>query len=206
MVRVKTDERRNLIKAVATEVFREKGYERASMSAISKRLGGSKSTLYSYFESKEELFVAAMFDAVNEQGETVMDLLDPSLPDMSAVLRRFGEAYLEFISGPDTLSVTRAAVAEGAHVEIGTRLYEKGPKRGWEGIRDYLVRLCEKGVLRPLDTDIAAGHFKGMLEAGIVEPLLFGAKPELSRKTAAAAAVEAFLRAYGNDAGPDLSK
>lgn len=196
-MRVRTDERRSSIIEAASTVFREMGYERASMAAISARAGGSKATLYGYFKSKEELFVATMIDASEEQGMVVMDLLDSSSPDVDRVLRRFGEAYLDFIAAPATLAVTRAAVAEGAHVEIGARLYENGPRRGWEGIKIYLSRLRDKGLIRPVDPGIAAGHFKGMLEAGIVEPLLYGAGRQLDAKTAASAAVDAFLRAYG---------
>ena len=60
LVRVKTEDRRQAILEVAHAVFREKGFERASMATISRRLGGSKGTLYGYFKSKEELFETAM--------------------------------------------------------------------------------------------------------------------------------------------------
>jgi len=40
-------------------------------------------------------------------------------------------------------------------------------------------------------------HLKGMLEAGIIYPMLFGAEPELDGKSAVTGAVVAFLRAYG---------
>lgn len=197
-MRVKTDERRDAIIEAATELFRETGYERSSMSAISERVGGSKATLYRYFESKEELFVAAMLRAVEEQCQIVMDMLDASEPRIDVVLQRFGEAYVAVMATPDVLAVTRAAVAEGSHVAVGARLYENGPKRGWEGIRAYLARLQDKGVIRLVDPGIAAGHLKGMLEAGIVEPLLYGAGCQIDPKTAVAAAVDAFLRAYGH--------
>ena len=52
------DQRRERIIQVAREVFYEVGYAGASMSMISSRLGGSKATLYAYFNSKEELFEA----------------------------------------------------------------------------------------------------------------------------------------------------
>ena len=52
------DQRRERIIQVAREVFYEVGYAGASMSMISTRLGGSKATLYAYFNSKEELFEA----------------------------------------------------------------------------------------------------------------------------------------------------
>ena len=58
-MRVRTDQRRQAIIDVALDVFREHGFERASMTMIAGRLGGSKGTLYGYFQSKEELFERA---------------------------------------------------------------------------------------------------------------------------------------------------
>lgn len=60
-MRTKSDEKRQAILDVAAEVFREAGFERASMSEICTRVGGSKATLYNYFPSKEELFFEVMF-------------------------------------------------------------------------------------------------------------------------------------------------
>lgn len=199
-MRVRTDERREAIVEAATEVFREKGYERASMAAIAARVGGSKATLYSYFKSKEELFVAAMIEAVEEQGQVLVEMLDPTAPDMEHVLLHFGEAYIEFMSRPAALAVTRAAVAEGDNAAVGALLYERGPKYGWEAARAYMTSLRENGLIRDVDPGIAAAHLKSLLEAGIVEPLLFGAKPEFDAKQAVAAAVDAFLRAYARKA------
>jgi AcrR family transcriptional regulator len=51
-MRVKSDTRREAILEIAKDLFREVGYERASMAMISARVGGSKATLYSYFKSR----------------------------------------------------------------------------------------------------------------------------------------------------------
>ena len=93
-MRVRTDKRRNAIIEAATEIFAKVGYERASMSMIAERTGGSKTTLYGYFPSKEELFWAAMTGAMAEQGEKTLLLLDSANSDIASVLRKFGESYL----------------------------------------------------------------------------------------------------------------
>ena len=56
-MRTKSDEKRQAILDVAAEVFREAGFERASMSEICTRVGGAKATLYNHFASKDELFL-----------------------------------------------------------------------------------------------------------------------------------------------------
>ncbi|HEY2834957.1 MAG TPA: helix-turn-helix domain-containing protein, partial [Rhizomicrobium sp.] len=54
------DERREAILKVAHTAFLSDGYAATSMSAIAAKVGGSKATLYYYFPSKEELFLAVI--------------------------------------------------------------------------------------------------------------------------------------------------
>ena len=56
----KTQAKQQAILEMATEVFREFGFERASIAEICARLGSSKRTIYNYFASKEELFFAVI--------------------------------------------------------------------------------------------------------------------------------------------------
>ena len=65
-MRVKTDAKRQTILEAAAEVFRVQGFAGASMTAVAERAGGSKATLYRYFDSKEDVFIAVMLDAVIE--------------------------------------------------------------------------------------------------------------------------------------------
>lgn len=200
-MRVKTDDRRAAILEAAVEVFREVGYERASMAAISARVGGSKATLYGYYKSKEELFAAAMMGVMEEQAAATIALLDPSEPDVGLALCRFGKAVMELLSTPDVVSIIRTAISEGAHSTLGATLFSCGPERGLNAIAAYLAQLQEKGLIRPCDPRVAAVHLKGLLDAGTFEPRLFGAPPCVDPKVAVADAVEVFLRAYGAEPG-----
>jgi len=196
-MRVKTDSRRCAILEAAIAMFREVGFERTSMARISARAGGSKATLYSYFASKEELFAAAMVDAMEDQGQAMLDLLDPSEPDVEAVLLRFGATYLDFVTDSEHMCCVRTAIAQGGNGALGAALYRLGPKRGWSDITAYIAKVMENGSLPKADPHLAAMHLKGMLEAGVVYPMLFGAEPELDKGQAVSAAIATFLRAYG---------
>ncbi len=55
-MKTKTESKRQAILKAAADVFRDVGFERASMEEIRARIGGSKATLYNYFPSKEKLF------------------------------------------------------------------------------------------------------------------------------------------------------
>ena len=194
-MRVRTDERRNAILDAAAQVFREVGYDRASMAMIAERVGGSKTTLYGYFPSKEELFWDAMVAAISaHQGEKVLGLLDPVEPDVRKVLTAFGEAYLRLFTARAVVAVTRTAVSEGpTNKALSSLLYNRGPKRVIDAIANYLTELKKSGVVRDIDPRIGAVHLKGLFDAGIIEPLLFGTRPELSQAKAVRAAVDAFL-------------
>jgi AcrR family transcriptional regulator len=193
---VRGEARRQKIVEAAVEVFREQGFERASMAEIASRAGGSKATLYWYFPTKGDLFSASMLETVDEQGIKALNLLDPADPDVGEVLRKFGAAALRTWTSNDALALTRAGVAEGAnHVVIG-QIYELSGRRAIAAIERYLSALIERGVLRPLDTRVACEHLQALLQAGVLFPLLFGAKPPFKRKDAIRNAIDVFLRAY----------
>ncbi len=193
-MRVKTDERRQAIINVALEVFREVGFERASMAIISRRLGGSKGTLYGYFRSKAELFETAMKAGSEGPGDQIMDLLDPDVVDLRGMLIRFAREYLGFIVGPEVLAITRTAISEGSGSPLGPHLFEQGPKRALAKMTPFFTAAAKRGKLNQAPPETMALHFKALVEAGFLEEALYGAHTR-DRETTSVA-VDAFLRAY----------
>lgn len=198
-MRVKTEDRRQAIIEVALQVFREVGFERASMATISQRLGGSKGTLYGYFRSKDELFETAMKTATEGLGDKIIGLLDPNANDLRGVMERFATAYLDFIVGDDVLQITRTAIAEGWNSALGPHLFEQGPGRALTKMTAYFAALMARGVLRRGSPDKAALHFKGLVESGFMEESLYGAQTHDA--AAIRDAVDVFLRAYAPEPG-----
>jgi len=193
-MRVKTEDRRQAIIDVALDVFREVGFERGSMALISRRLGGSKGTLYSYFQSKEELFETAMKAASEGPGDQILNLLDPESNDLRAILTRFARAYVGFVIGSEVLAITRTAIAEGHSSALGPHLFENGPGRALTKMTAYFGQLIARGKLRTATPATVALHFKGLVESGFLEEALYGAPtpgPE-----AIDDAVAAFLMCY----------
>ncbi|WP_373237666.1 TetR/AcrR family transcriptional regulator [Cohaesibacter celericrescens] len=195
-MRVKTGEKRSKIVKVASEVFGELGFHRASMAAISARLGGSKATLYGYFKSKEQLFAAVLMDALEEHGNEVFLLFKNFGPDVAETLTTFGRAYLKFLSRPEVLAVSKMAMSDGASSNLAPELYQIGKQRGLLEIQAYLQRLMDNGVLLAPSAQIASLHLKALLEAGVVEPQLYGVEPHLPIDEAVEVAVSAFMKAY----------
>lgn len=194
---MKSDARRARILAVAREVFNETGYEGASMSRICARLGGSKATLYAYFDSKADLFAAAIVEAEQEDIPQIVALLDADEDDVHAVMTRAGLAYARHVLGEGVVSVTRTVLAPGVHEAVRRSVFERGPMLGMDIWRSYLDALIAAGRLPPSDTRLAALHLRGLLDAGLREPALFGVEPAVAVGEAVPAAVSAFLKIYG---------
>lgn len=196
-MRAKTDEKRHAIIAAATAVFEEVGYQRASMAMIAARLGGSKATLYGYFHSKEQLFATAVTSALEETGEELLASL-ASKGDVATVLARYGRLYLDLVTRPEILAIQRTVLSEGQGTTLGQEVYELGPRRGLNGLVEFLEKRAAAGDIHLPSPEIGALHFKALLEAGITEPLLYGLAEVRDKTEAIETAVAAFMKIYGS--------
>jgi AcrR family transcriptional regulator len=199
-MRVRTEAKRDAILKIAAEAFMEMGYERASMAEISARVGGSKATLYSYFESKEQLFVAVATAVGERHLADAFAELEQTADDVRVALQRFGEKMLGFLCKPHALATLRMVVAESGHSDIGQRFYVTGPGRGLEAVTAYLRTAMEGGQLRVADARIAAQHLLALFESEVMPLRMLGVEVGSSRahiRKAIERALVVFMAAYG---------
>src|SRR3546814_17910326 len=116
-MRTKSEARRDAILGVALEVFREVGFDAASMSQIAARVGGSKATLYNYFSSKEELLLEAMLHSAGKHADDVLTLLQTE-GDFVPQLHRFVTSLLKLLNEPYTVEILRVAISVGGHTHL----------------------------------------------------------------------------------------
>jgi AcrR family transcriptional regulator len=197
-MRVKTQAKRLAILEAAKGVFLERGFSNASMTEVAARVGGSKQTLYSYFSSKDQLFIAMMIEKGAIMIEPLFDKFKNSanLPD---ALSEFAIGFIRFASNIEILALRRIIYAEGSKSNLGKLFYENGPKRGWTRIAEEFQRAMDSGHMRHADAWMAVQHFHGLCEAGPIQNLLEGAVTSVHDEDlihAAEAAVDAFIRAY----------
>ena len=199
-MRVKTEAKRDAIVQVASEVFRELGFEGASMVEIAARVGGSRATLYGYFNSKEELFVAAIHAEAKSHFEPIFTALgQESDDDLERVLQRFGEKVLAVVCSREVIQAHRAVIAESGRSDIGRLFYEGGPKKGLAELAGFLEQQMRKGRLRTADPSVAARHLMALLDSETVLPCLLGIQGPLTRKElkdATRRALQVFLGGY----------
>jgi AcrR family transcriptional regulator len=141
---------------IARDIFLKEGFAAASMSSIAARVGGSKATLYNYFASKEELFVAMIQDQCDRSHALLFDF-DADGGDFIEALRRLGERFVRLMMSDDILNMHRLVIAEaGRFPELGQALYEAGPKRGQARLSAFLRAEMHCNGLRADDIERAA--------------------------------------------------
>lgn len=199
--------KRRAIMDAAWQIFAEQGYERTTMEAIIDVCGGSKATIYSYFNSKEHLFLEASLARASELSAVAFRDF-PEHDGTARALLALGTSYLRFYLNSDLVEVFRLAVAEGKRLRFGAMLYEKCFKTSWGKVADYLDRRLEPQRLLPGGGWTAAMHLRGLLDGDILMQRSWGVRSDLSQteaERAALSAVTAFLRIYAPHDLTDLA-
>lgn len=140
--------RRNQILGEAAKAFSRDGFARTDLQQVADLLGIAKGTIYLYFASKEELFLAAVDHAVERLTShitTAVETAEGPVGQIEALVR----AHLEFVE--EDLAFARIIAAEGG--EFRDRAEQT-----------YLATASEKIPL--IAETIRAGQADGVFRAG----------------------------------------
>jgi len=179
----RAETRQALVRA-ARQILAESGDTSASIQAIAERADVGFGSFYNHFESKADLFDAAVGDALEEYGAVVDDLL-------SGV-----EDPAERVAGGVRISVRLA----GSHPEIVQILRHRGLAH------IYTDRGLAERALRDVETGVATGRFSvaepvvalSALGGSLLALLELGyAKPDLDFDLTAQTMAEMMLRMLG---------
>ncbi len=180
------------ILAAAARSFREHGSEISGIGPVMKELGLTKGGFYRHFESKEELFAAAVARAFEEQGDR-LEAIAQSAPK-GAGLRAVIEQYLstKHLSAPGAGCPLAALAPEIARQPLEVR------RRINKSMRAYLERMLPyiPGATVAEKRGRAFILFSGM--AGILVAARAIADPH-SRERSLAAARSFYLEAFARD-------
>jgi AcrR family transcriptional regulator len=191
-------DRRRAILEVAERAFLERGFADTSMSTIAAELGGSKTTLWSYFPSKDELFAAVLDAKIADFQQALDGALIPG-GDTGASLRRFGGILLRKILSPLSVALHRLIVGEAERFPwIGRAFAERGPDRVRARLATYIAEEMAAGRLRKGDAMLASRQFIALCQAGCYLDRLW--RPGVAQfgdpDTEVEAAVKSFMAAW----------
>jgi TetR/AcrR family transcriptional regulator of autoinduction and epiphytic fitness len=201
-IRARLDEERlSELLDVAAEIFISEGFSAASTNEIARRANSSKTTFYSRFPTKEQLFLAVIERRMTGIFQQVAASL-PEEPPIEETLRNYGAALIRVALSKKQLALVRVISMEAAKFPaLGKRFYELGPKRGEERLAAYLTKQVEKGRLMNDDTRQMAQHFMSLITGGPIRWFVLGFDPSSISKSALQkhlnSAIQVFMRAYG---------
>ncbi|MGJ3521914.1 TetR/AcrR family transcriptional regulator [Nitratidesulfovibrio sp. D1] len=194
-------DRRSRILEIAGGLFLEHGYQGTSMSQIAAAVGGSKGTLYAYFNSKEALFEAYLQDRM--QADAWVFKLPDHAKYPESVLTILGKRFLGLIVDETSIALLRLFYHEAPRLpEIGRIFYETCILKFKGQFEAYLATAHSDGLLDIPCTSTAADHFFALCESPFHMPLMLCIRHEITDAEADIAirnAVNVFLKAYRND-------
>ncbi len=197
--RPKDPDKRAAIMEAAKHLFSRHGLDGVSMDALAAKAGVSKLTLYSHFESKDELFQTAVGEKCQEH--TPPDFFDAHSPlPLRERLRAIGRGFVALVMSPEALNLYRMMAAQaGSGSKLGRLFFEAGPEKNLERFSVLLRHAHAAQELKVPDARRAAGHFFCLLQGVPHLRVIVGESKSIPPRELNAHVddvVEVFLRAY----------
>ncbi|MBT0666941.1 TetR/AcrR family transcriptional regulator [Novosphingobium profundi] len=131
--------KRAAIVEAARQSFLEQGYAATSMSAVADALSCSKATMWSHFNSKEDLFAAVIDELVDEFSQEIDEVLTQQTFSHPA-LRRACLRFLDCLLAGHSIRLFRLVVGEGERFpEINVMFYSRGPEKLRRRVRAFFA-------------------------------------------------------------------
>lgn len=192
-----TAKQQQIIEA-ACKLFTEQGYEVTSMDQVAAEANVSKRTVYSYFDSKEQLFCSVMSGMCAGFGEANTDDIDFT-GDLRSVLTDCALVLLSKITDPDKVRLMRTVISEVENFPlIGQVFWGEGPGKMRDELAKFIADQQQKGVLKKTDPMLAAAQFQSVVAGPCIIQTLFTGSSDWTREQVFESvpdAVECFLKA-----------
>ncbi|PZN94315.1 MAG: TetR family transcriptional regulator [Alphaproteobacteria bacterium] len=170
-------QRREAILLVAQDVFLEHGFEGASMSQVAARLGGSKGTLYSYFDSKEALFEALVAESCAHNADSMFAVADDA--DIAARLHGFARGYIRLVNSDWAIRMFQAVAAEARRrPEIGRMFFDAGPGNALARLAAWIAAAAAAGEIAVADPVASAEDFASLCRGSLHLKRMLALAPE----------------------------
>ncbi len=190
-------ERPSQILDAALDVFAEKGFHEARMDEIAEHAGITKGTIYLYFESKEELFLAMARTGFAEWVNLLPQITFEPGQDLEGLGRDLGRTFLETLENPRLVKLIPVVLGELNHLPALKQIYHEEimPKANFH-LAELLEFGMEHGVIKRLDPVAAARCLFGMYLGFILTQEVLGAKEitPMSRETIADTITTVYFR------------
>jgi AcrR family transcriptional regulator len=168
--------------AIALAEFSAHGYGGTSMARIVKAARVSKTTLYSRYPSKEDLFRAIIRDQIDRLSASAALRLRSGSPDLVRGLNSYANRALEFSLTGEMLEVNRLIYGESPRFpELGMAAAE-ATELGVQHISDFIRQCAEADGLPCRDPRAVAEAFIFLLRGWYANMMLTNRLPPRSQR------------------------
>jgi len=165
-------EKKQQILEAAIRVFAKFGLPNTRMLHIAQAAGIGKGTIYEYFRSKEDLFIAA-FNAFVKESNTRIEKRVRQIHDPEEKLRAYFRGWIE-IADSDVMELADIMLDMWAEGIRSTEEKDKFNLKGmYENYREQIVQILDEGVrqkkFKPMDTTIVSSIIIGTLDGLFIQ-------------------------------------
>jgi AcrR family transcriptional regulator len=157
----KKKETRKAIMDAAERLFSEKGFERTSIEQLARAAGIGKGTIYSYFQTKSEIFYAFCEDELDLVHRDFLTNADPDAPvidqlmvlylgefDLISRNKEFGRLLMQHMVFPTEKERVKTREMDDRWLDLVISLYRRAQER--------------KELRKDVDILFVSGHFYGL--------------------------------------------
>lgn len=153
--------RRKEIFDASVHLFLEKGFNETSMHEIARAAGVGKSTLYDYFNTKEQILESCFEEEIEKIAGRAQEIMRQEL-NTPEKLRKIMQMHLEFLVANKQFYLKLSLEAQRLSLESQNRIQVMR-----HAYQDMLRELIEEGIrrgeLRPVNALLAARSVFGLL-------------------------------------------
>ena len=163
----------------AAVVFAEKGFSRATMDDIAKKIGVSKGALYLYFKSKGQLFE----ELCRASSRNLEENLNSAFSGMD--IEKGADAYFdkEMRLSAAHVSLWLQTLAEAGSNRVVQKMQEQTDARVLEVLTRFVEELKKRGVVRRELDSVSVARVFSAFHDGILVSLLTEADESAAKQT-----------------------
>jgi AcrR family transcriptional regulator len=173
-MRLPAHDRREQLIQVAMRLFSEQGFHGTTTREIAKAAGVNEAIIFRHFGSKEDLYWAVIGDHIHSAGrrEKLEEYLASGLSAEEALT---GVAMTMLERSQEDTALTRLLLFSALRdAELSDQFFRTYLSECHELLASYIRTRVERGQFRPMDPQIAARSFLGMIMYHILVQEIFG--------------------------------
>jgi TetR/AcrR family transcriptional repressor of mexJK operon len=195
-----TDPKIERILSASREIFMEMGYSATSMDLVAQRARISKTTLYTRFPSKEELYSATIRAECERRGMGFQPEEFDDLP-LRDTLIQVGRRFVDLLWSEPGVRIHQSVMGEAMRMpEVAQLFFQAGPEKAIGAFVALFERLNQRGLIQTDEPAFVARQFLASLQGGPYCALTMGlcVRPsDEEREEYIAKVVDLFIRGVG---------